>query len=49
MQKFRLPAVHLEEKDGEGGGGDSLKSTSWILTITNNSILPFETARAYFA
>lgn len=21
MQKFRLPAVHLEEKDGEGGGG----------------------------
>lgn len=20
MQKFGLPAVHLEEKDGEGGG-----------------------------
>ena len=50
MQKFRLPTVHLEEKDGKvGGGGDSLKSAAWILTITNNSILPFETARAYFA
>lgn len=49
MQKFRLPTVHLEEKDGKvgGGGGDSLKSAAWILTITNNSILPFETARAY--
>ena len=54
MRKFRLPKVHLEEKDEkEGGGGvDSLKSAAWILTITNNSIfsiLPFETARAYFA
>lgn len=51
MQKFRLPAVHLEEKDGEGGGGggESLKLAAWILTITNNSILTFETARAYFA
>lgn len=51
MQKFRLPTVHLEEKDEKegGGGGDSLKSAAWILTITNNSILPFETARAYFA
>lgn len=48
MRKFRLPTVHLEEKDEkEGGGGDSLKSAAWILTITNNSILPFETARAY--
>lgn len=51
MRKFRLPTVHLEEKDEkEGGGVDSLKSAAWIfLTITNNSILPFETARAYFA
>lgn len=31
MQKFRLPTVHLEEKDGKVGGGGGL--IAWSLPL----------------
>ena len=30
MQKFRLPTVHLEEKDGKVGGGGGI---AWSLPL----------------